>query len=168
MLPQEAEFDLNDFRNERAAAINTETEVQNLLRARVGGWLEWVVGWMDFRDDDNDDNDNDYEIHEHLNVGLKIRESTPIKVKINPISTFSERKLDIEDQDGDKIKSEHTDNPPLAPAYSLVSSSIETGIEVEAKTKAEIEARTANWAGVHDIWWGDAKWLLGVAGKVAW
>lgn len=55
LLQHEPGFDLNDGRNNRAAAATAESEVQHLLMARVGGWLEWAVGWMDFRDDDDDD-----------------------------------------------------------------------------------------------------------------
>lgn len=165
MLQQEPNFDLNDFRNERAVAMNAESEVQNLLRARVGGWLEWVVGWMDFRDDNDDD--NDYEVNEkHLNIGLNGRESTPMKVEIKPIKNSVESKLDNRDRNGDEIQSGNKGISLPAPTYPQVSFPVEIGTETGAELGAE--ARAANLAGVHDIWWGDAKWLLGVAGKLAW
>ena len=28
-----------------------EGEVRRLIGGRVGGWVDWLVGWMDFRDD---------------------------------------------------------------------------------------------------------------------
>lgn len=200
VLQQDPDFDLNDARNERAAAMNAESEIQNLLMERVGGWLEWVVGWMDFRDDDDDC--DDYEVNETLNAGnskslpakaseahdhkyrqirrniyfregiketsvdldrMKTSGDTPMEVKIES-TVVSESKLDIEHQDRDDIRSEKIGTPLSAPTFPQVSSLLDSGAEAEAG----IEARAGNWAGDHDVWWGDTKWLFGVAGKVAW
>ena len=202
---------MNDVRNEKAAAINAESEVRNLLMVRMGGWLEWAVGWMDFRDGDgdgdgdDDDEHGDYEVNERSTAGIrkslsaigsgvnenedhhirrgidfrelmeapkatmniKNKESTPIKIQSKTTTAGSENKLDIEDRDVDETESgggavPDQDTPLPSPAYPRVSSPLETVAEVRP------EARAGNWAGVHDVWWGDAKWLFEVAGRVAW
>ena len=204
LLQHERGFDINEIRNEKAAAINAESEVRNLLMARMGGWLEWAVRWMDFRDDDGDEDDygsnefsptgnrkplsaigseaTDNEDH-HIPRGTDFREGmgapkatmniiddrkgTPIKIQSKTTKAGSESKLDIEDQDVDETESgdgavSDPDTLPPTSTYPQVLTPLETKAEVRP------EARVENWAGVHDVWWGDAKWLFEVAGRLAW
>lgn len=189
-------FDLNDVRIEKDASIKAESEVQNLLMARMGGWLEWAVGWMDFHDDDSDDDDNDYEVNENSHVGNNNRLSTIASGVHHDEDHHIQREFDFREgmeaprailgvmnnredtamniktksefysEDRDRNETRLGDvGIPLPPAtYPQVSSLVETG----AGAVAGPEARAGNWAGVHDVWWGDAKWLFGVAGRVVW
>lgn len=214
LLEHEPEPDLNDVPNEKAAAMAAESEVQNLLMARVGGWLEWAVGWMDFRDDDSDDDDDndDNEFNGDINAAndnrlsaiasrfdknehgqiqrgvdfrermeaprapldvMNIGEGPAMKYKIKITTADSESKLDSWDLNGDESGPGHgailhAGIPLPSPTYPKVSSPLETAVTAGARTEAGTRAGSGNWAGVHDVWWGDAKWLFGVAGRDAW
>lgn len=36
-----------------------EGEMRKIVMGRVGGWVDWAVGWMDFRAEDEDEGDAD-------------------------------------------------------------------------------------------------------------
>ena len=38
--------------SERGSDADEEDEVRSLIRGRVGGWVDYFVGWMDFRGDE--------------------------------------------------------------------------------------------------------------------
>lgn len=147
--------------------MTVENEVRRLLMARVGGWLEWAVGWMDFGDDGDDD---DHEVDKAPRVTpdvMKIRGRTVTKRETKTFMPVSESKLDSAEWDGGESGS--GDNairdvsiPPPPPTHPQGSSLSGTLAEPGAGAGA------GDWAGVHEMWWQDAKWLLGVAGKVAW
>ncbi|KAL6714888.1 hypothetical protein ACLMJK_007148 [Lecanora helva] len=39
--------------------IVDESEMKKVVMSRVGGWVDWAVGWMDMRDGEGDDEDDD-------------------------------------------------------------------------------------------------------------
>jgi hypothetical protein len=59
--------------------IEDDGEMKRLVWGRVGGWVDWAVGWMDFRedieeedeDDDEEEEQKDAEFPEQGRRGLK-------------------------------------------------------------------------------------------------
>ena len=104
-----------------------EGEMKKVVMGRVGGWVDWAVGWMDFRGEGEEEGEDD---------GVEEREGgskegpDPVELQ-KRLRRRKKRDEELEGADGEK---------------SFVRPPPEDG-----------QAGT----------WSDAKWLLGVATKVA-
>jgi len=101
-----------------------EGEMRKVVMGRVGGWVDWAVGWMDMRGEDVDD-DGDEGAGEEGVAGTK-GELDPVELQ-------------------KRLRRKKRDE------------------ELEGGTSAVGKPPEGEQAGV----WSDAKWLLGVAKKVA-
>lgn len=54
MEPDFVDGDEVDGEEEEMEEEVDEGEVRRLIAVRVGGWVDWLVGWMDFRADDEE------------------------------------------------------------------------------------------------------------------
>lgn len=173
MLQHESSIGLKDDSYSSADTSVAEIEVRRLLMARVDGWLEWAVGWMDFRDDDNDDEDDVEDDDAASDAG-----QTSVTVTVTATAPHDP---DNQSQQGITEMSigEETARPNSATiTATTVSESGPDGLNAD-KTESQNGALSpppppppppsSLWTGgVPDIWWGDAKWLFSVAGRVAW
>ena len=50
---------LEDEEDEDEADEATEGEMRKMVRGRVGGWVDWAVGWADFRTGDLEDDEDE-------------------------------------------------------------------------------------------------------------
>lgn len=147
LLRRKPGHDLQNDRYKKASAIAAEREVRRLLTARVGGWLEWAIGWMDFRDEDEVDEDEDDQDDQNPQ-------------RINHIDDSDE----VTAPSMNLLKTDEAHDLEILPALSLPVPT--PGMRHQTGTGTGTE--TGSWTGDHDIWWSDAKWLFGVARRVAW
>lgn len=57
-----------------------EGEMRKIVMGRVGGWVDWAVGWMDFRgegEDEGDSGEGPFEDDEEGNIVQKTAENHP-------------------------------------------------------------------------------------------
>lgn len=101
-----------------------EGEMRKLVMGRVGGWVDWAVGWMDMRGEDVDDDGEEVDVEER--GGRARGELDPMELQ----KRLGRKKRDEDMEEG----TGGVDSPP-----------------------------EGEQAGV----WSDARWLLGVARKVA-
>lgn len=110
-----------------------EGEMKRVVMGRVGGWVDWAVGWMDFRGEGEEEEDADEVEGEGAAKGEYGEAES--KGELDPVELDkrlrNKRKKDDEAETGGE-------------GTNAVSSAPEQG-------------------GV----WSDARWLLGVASKVA-
>lgn len=52
------EHEADDFWTDELAAMD-EGEMKRIVMGRVGGWVDWAVGWMDFRGEGDDEEDDE-------------------------------------------------------------------------------------------------------------
>ena len=129
-----------------------EGEMRRIVMGRIGGWVDWAVGWMDMRDlgedEDDDDDNHDHNEDQHRQEdgeGVEHRKaiihrndtqygavSTSTKGNMDPVE-LQKRLRRRNDRDGDEEKGAHQIGVPAPPPDGH--------------------------AGV----WSDTKWLLGVA-----
>ena len=113
-----------------------EGEMRKVIMGRVGGWVDWAVGWMDFRGEEEGEIENESEggaVEEVVEQAKVIGGLDLVELQ----RRLRKKKLkDEEEEEGDDRVEEKgvVDTPPMG-----------------------------EQAGV----WSDAKWLLGVATKVA-
>ena len=126
--------------SERSSEADEEGEVRRLIRGRVGGWLDYFVGWMDFRGDDSWDGKSE-----------------------------DEEGGDEEDEEGredykDKKRKEHEGKTKASVERSNYSEKNNTKKVVE-ETDVEYESTLVTDSEEAGGAWTDAKWLLGAASK---
>lgn len=175
MLQHEPSLGLKDGTYSSAATAVAESEVRRLLMARVGGWLEWAVGWMDFRDDDDED---DFEDEDVSNDGFLSATATALH---NP---DNQNRQGITEMSIREVETAQP-NPATASTISRNGPDGENADQTESRNGVLADrgaaspspppppppppSSSSSWTGgVPDIWWGDAKWLFAVAGRVAW
>ncbi len=109
-----------------------EGEMRRVVLGRVGGWVDWAVGWMEFRGDGEEEEDAGED-----DGGVKGEggEAVIVRGELDPVELQKRLRKKKRRDDEVETGSEGTDTLSSAPEQ----------------------------AGV----WGDAKWLLGVATKVA-
>ncbi|KAL8853208.1 MAG: hypothetical protein Q9221_001942 [Calogaya cf. arnoldii] len=78
MEPDFVDLDKRDREEEEVAEVVDEGEMRKLILGRVGGWVDWMVGWMDLRavadgDEDEDDRIGDEEMDEMEEKGQEGR-----------------------------------------------------------------------------------------------
>lgn len=52
-----------------------EGEMRKIVMGRVGGWVDWAVGWMDFRGEGEDEGDADEGPHQDDEEGNFVRKT---------------------------------------------------------------------------------------------
>lgn len=85
-----------------------EGEMRKIVMGRVGGWVDWAVGWMDFRGEGDDEGDAEEESPED-DQELTLVPKTPEKQYKAPVS----------DEIGGKLGKElsvDAPTPPIPPA----------------------------------------------------
>jgi hypothetical protein len=187
--------------NSAPAAAAAENEIRRLHMARAGGWLEWAIGWMDFRDDDDEPNENENTNPDNDLSGAStpyqnetgdtqpptwdenkntIKSTTKSASLHNPntsstkptprpginqhglrgedteeIESSKEEKTEKEEEEEEEVEGLDTEIPPLSPLPPSPLGMVET------------KTGKGDWDGNRDLWWGDAKWLFGVACRLA-
>lgn len=117
-----------------------EGEMRKVVMGRVGGWVDWAVGWMDMRGEGEEGGEDDEEGMEDGGEDEEVREGGDVLVKggLDPVELQKrlrrKKKRDEELESGGEGKG--------------------VGVGVGAPPEQ---------AGV----WSDAKWLIGVATKAA-
>ena len=127
--------------SEGGSDVDEEGEVRRLIKERVGGWVDYFVGWMDFRDEESgrvtdgevDGRDEEQEEGSGYNGDEDLgRRKERRKMTLG--------KAGLHRRDGAKGKAR----------------------EVEADSGEAVPTESEEGGGV----WTDAKWFLGVASKV--
>ncbi|KAK0514767.1 hypothetical protein JMJ35_003384 [Cladonia borealis] len=111
--------------------------MRRIVKGKIGGWVDWAVGWMDFRGEDGEEEEGDEEEQgEEFGEGQGGEGDGKEALDVMELQKRLRRKKrrdEVEDADG---------------------SSGEPGIVTPPPQGEDV--------GV----WSDAKWLLGVATKV--
>ena len=110
-----------------------EGEMKRVVMGRVGGWVDWAVGWMDFRGEGEEEGDVDE----------------------------AEADRAANDEDGEAVTKGELDLVELQKRLRKKKRK-----DDEAETGGE-GLKTMSSAPEQAGVWSDAKWLLGVATKVA-
>lgn len=122
--------DVEEREEEEEGEEVDEGEMKRVVMGRVGGWVDWAVGWVDFRAEGEEEGDED-----EADFATKEEDGeTVIKGELDPVDL--QKRL--------RKKKKKDDEAEIGSEGATVSSAPEQ-------------------AGV----WSDAKWLLGVASKVA-
>lgn len=115
-----------------------EGEMKRVVLGRVGGWIDWAVGWMDFRGEEDEDEEEEDDRGASENGGAAmdgIDGGDIVKGELDPIELQKrlrrKKKWDAEAEVGGEGKMDVSSAPEQAG------------------------------------WWTDARWLVGVASKVA-
>ena len=108
-----------------------EGEMKRVVMGRVDGWVDWAVGWMDFRGEGEEGGDAD----EADGAPKEEDGEARIKGELDPVDLQKRLRRKKKKDDEAETGTEGTDTVSSAPEQ----------------------------AGV----WSDAKWLLGVASRVA-
>lgn len=82
-LVQELEEDLGEGARGMEEEEVDEGEMRKIVMGRVGGWVDWAVGWMDFRGEGEDEGDVDDGLLENGEERSSVR-SNPEKYDIRP------------------------------------------------------------------------------------
>lgn len=109
-----------------------EGEMKRVVLGRVGGWVDWAVGWMDFRTEE----DEEEEGGEGEGAAEVEDKEAVVKGELDPVEL--QKRLRRKKKRGSEVE--------------------ETGSE-----GVSIVSGAPEQAG----FWSDARWLLGVASKVA-
>ena len=109
-----------------------EGEMRKVVMGRVGGWVDWAVGWMDFRGDE--DGEREEEVEEE------------------------EEEAEVKEKQGKEMdkREERTEKKGEGEPVEIQGRGGEEVVAVEVPPLMDGE-------GI----WGDTKWLMKVAGKIA-
>ena len=129
-----------------------EGEMRRIVMGRVGGWVDWAVGWMDFRgeregDGEGDDEDHDPDAAERNEGALEAESQRQLKSK----GKEKGRELDVEEV-GRRLKGEHHNN----------DTNDDDDVEENENEDGDAPLEANNDAGALD----DVRWLLGVASRI--
>ncbi|KAI4254871.1 MAG: hypothetical protein L6R42_007006 [Xanthoria sp. 1 TBL-2021] len=64
--PDFVDLDERDWEEEEVVEVMDEGEIRKLILGRVGGWVDWMVGWMDLRGLGDDDGTGEGEVDEKV------------------------------------------------------------------------------------------------------
>ena len=135
--PDFVDVDEGEGEEEGEGEVVDEGEMRRIVKGRIGGWVDWAVGWMDFRGEDGegeeeggDEEEQGDEFGEGQGDGKEALDVMELQKRLR-----RKKRRDEEVEDGD-------------------GSSGEPGIVTPPPQGEDV--------GV----WSDAKWLLGVATKV--
>lgn len=112
-----------------------EGEMKKVVLGRVGGWVDWAVGWMDFRTEEEGEEEGE--------------------------EGGDDGAAGVEDGDGEAVVKGELD--PRELQKRLRRKKKRGGEEGDGGEGVNIMSGAPEQAGL----WSDAKWLLGVASKVA-
>ncbi len=135
--PDFVDVDEEDGGEEGEGEVVDEGEMRRIVKGKIGGWVDWAVGWMDFRGDDGEEEEVDEEEQEdEFGKGQggegDGKEALDVMELQKRLRRKKRRDEEVEDEDGGG----------------------EPGIVTPPPQGEDV--------GV----WSDAKWLLGVATKV--
>ena len=83
--------DLDEEDEEEGDVLVDEGQVKRLLRARLGGWMDWAVGWMDFGVDEQQEDDDEEEEEEAAAESAGVEKEIEPSIKGRWIPTRRER-----------------------------------------------------------------------------
>lgn len=59
--PDFVDVDEEDGGEEEGGEVVDEGEMRRIVKGKIGGWVDWAVGWMDFRGEDGEEEEGDEE-----------------------------------------------------------------------------------------------------------
>ena len=120
---------------EEGREVVDEGEMRRIVKGKIGGWVDWAIGWMDFRGEDGEDEEEDQGDEFVKGQGGEGDGKEALDVMELQKRLRKKKRTDEEVEEGD--------------------GGGEPGIVTPPPEGGDV--------GV----WSDAKWLLGVATKVA-